>query len=402
MKAVMYGAGNIGRGFIGQVFARSGCELTFIDVVEPVVNALNRDRRYPVRILSEAGCQDQWVEGVGAIDGRDTEAAARAIAEADIAATAVGVRALPLIAPVIAAGLSRRFAAIGNQSIKPLNIIICENLIDADAVLERLIKEHLSEDDRKMFDKNTGLVRASIGRMVPVQTAEMQDGNPLRVCVEPYDTLPVEKAAFRGEIPSLTGMYPADNFDFYIKRKLFIHNLGHTICAYLGLIRGDTFIYETAGHGGILYIAQNAMLESALALSSQYGESFTDLHSHIRDLLKRFSNKALGDTCARVGLDTARKLGNKDRFIGALQCCAETGVAPVFIAAGTAAALFFYLKETNASQNREAALAVLKEVSALAGASPETEKILLFHSIFVSSIPSGNFDAIIEGIIQNS
>ncbi|MCL2127345.1 MAG: mannitol-1-phosphate 5-dehydrogenase, partial [Treponema sp.] len=92
MKAVMYGAGNIGRGFIGQVFAQSGYELTFIDVAEPVVAALNRDGRYPVRLLSESGCRDVWIEGVKAVNGNNAEDAARAIAEADIMATAVGVR----------------------------------------------------------------------------------------------------------------------------------------------------------------------------------------------------------------------------------------------------------------------------------------------------------------------
>ncbi|MDR0310485.1 MAG: mannitol dehydrogenase, partial [Acidobacteriota bacterium] len=304
MKAVMYGAGNIGRGFIGQIFASSGYDLTFIDVAEPVITAINREGRYPVRILSNDSKEDIWIEGVTAIDGRDEDAAAGAIAEADIMATAVGVRVLPFIAPVIAAGLKRRFA-LGRLSKprqhNPLNIIICENLIDANKVLEGLIKIQLNSDERELLDCHVGLVEASIGRMVPIQTPEMQDGNPLRICVEAYSFLPVDKAAFRGEIPSLTGMYPFDNFDLYIKRKLFVHNMGHAICAYLGMIRGDRYIYETVNSGSILYIAQNAMTESALALSAKYGASLPDLHYHIRDLLRRFSNKALGDTCARVG-----------------------------------------------------------------------------------------------------
>ena len=49
MKAVMYGGGNIGRGFIGLLFSQSGYDVTFIDVAEPVVDALNREKRYPVQ-----------------------------------------------------------------------------------------------------------------------------------------------------------------------------------------------------------------------------------------------------------------------------------------------------------------------------------------------------------------
>jgi len=39
-KAVMYGAGNIGRGFIGALLSQSGYEVTFVDVAQPVVAAL--------------------------------------------------------------------------------------------------------------------------------------------------------------------------------------------------------------------------------------------------------------------------------------------------------------------------------------------------------------------------
>ena len=398
MKAVIYGAGNIGRGFIGQIFAQSGYELTFIDVADTVIEDLNREGRYPVRVLDRGNAEDFWVEGVRAINGRNENDAARAIAEADIMATAAGVRALPLIAPVIAAGLKKRFI----RNPRPLNIIICENLIDANVVLGNLIKEHLSGEERAAFDQTAGLVEASIGRMVPYQTGEMRDGNPLRVCVEAYGFLPVDKAAFRGEIPDLAGMRPFDKFDFYIKRKLFIHNMGHGICGYLGMIRGDNFIYETAGHGGILFIAQNAMLESALALSAKYHEPLENLHYHIKDLLLRFSNKGLGDTCARVGADTVRKLGNKDRFIGALLCCSEAGITPAFISAGVSAALYCHLKEKGIPQSRKTALAALKDVSGLGENSGETGKILSFYDLLTAGPEGKYFDNIIGDIIKTA
>lgn len=397
LKAVMYGAGNIGRGFIGQIFAQSGYELCFIDVAEPVIHALNRDGRYPVRILRDTSSEDIWIEGVRAINGNDMAAAAQAIAEADIMATAVGVRVLPLVAPVMAEGLKRRFTL--NR--KPLNIIICENLIDANKALERLIHDHLDGKERQWFNEHVGLVKASIGRMVPLQTPAMQDGNLLRVCVEAYGFLPVDKAAFKGDIPRLAGMHPFDHFDFYIQRKLFIHNMGHAICGYYGMIRGDAYIYETVGHGGIRYISQNAMLESALALSAQHTMPLADMYYHIQDLLRRFSNKALADTCARVGADTVRKLGSQDRFIGALRLCAGKGIASPFIAAGTAAALYCHLHEHNITQSREASQAALVEIAELADDSVEAAMVLEFHSILASSA-HGNFDSVIMEIIKEA
>ena len=393
MRAVVYGAGNIGRGFIAQLFTNSGFEVTFIDVSEPVVEALNREGRYPIRFISNEGSRDVWVEGVRAINGTDREKTAEAIAAADIMATAVGVRILPHIAPVIADGIKRRFS----RSDKPLNIIICENLIEADKLLAKLIKENLSGEEQCLFDERIGLVEASIGRMVPIQTTEMQDGNPLRICSEEYGVLPVDRNAFKGEIPRIMGITACDNFNFFIERKLFVHNMGHGICAYLGLYLGDTFIYEAVNRGEILFIAQSAMLESALALSVKYSVPITDLYEHIQDLIRRFSNRALGDTCARVGMDIERKLGSSDRFIAALRCCTEENINPVFISAGIAAVLYCYIREKGIAQSREAAIAALKNISGLEGA--ETEQILLFHSLIVAFPQRDDFETVITNII---
>ena len=109
---------------------------------------------------------------------------------------------------------------------------------------EFMIKEQLNDEEISWFDANIGLVEAAIGRTVPVQTEEMKDGNPLRVCVESYGYLPVDKDAFKGEIPEIKNMVPFAPFDFFIKRKLFLHNMGHAMTAYLGDLLGIEYIYE--------------------------------------------------------------------------------------------------------------------------------------------------------------
>ena len=321
-KAVMYGAGNIGRGFIGMLFSQSGYEVTFVDVAEIVVNTLNRDHVYPVRIVSSEGYEDIEVQNVSAVNGNDMEAVADEIACCDIMATAVGVNVLKFIIPNLTAGIRKRMQKDGG----PLNIIICENLMDANKVLESMLKEQMTEEEIGWFDENVGLVEASIGRMVPVQTEQMKDGNPLRVCVEKYGFLPVDRAGFRGEIPQIQNMIPFEPFDFYIRRKLFVHNMGHAVCAYLGLYTHRDYIFEAIEDPCIQNIVQNAMLESVLALSRAYGVSIEPLIRHFQDLLARFKNRALKDTCSRVGGDPKRKLSRTDRLIGASLLCLENGI----------------------------------------------------------------------------
>lgn len=361
MKAVMYGGGNIGRGFIGALLSQSGYEVTFIDVAEPVVKALQENRTYPVRYVSTEGHEDVWIKNVTAVNGNNSEEASDVIANCDIMATAVGARILKFIVPNIVAGLRKRWAKGGG----PLNIIICENLMDANKVLEGMLKEQLTEEECARFDETVGLVEASIGRMVPVQTEEMKAGEPMRVCVEHYGFLPVDKAAFKGEIPEITNMVPYEPFDFYIKRKLYVHNMGHATCAYLGDLLGLDFIYQSIAVPEIRVLVQNAMLESAMALHKKYGDDLCALQLHITDLLGRFTNAALGDTCQRVGGDPARKLSPEDRMIGSAKLALEQGITPAYITVGAAAGLRRYLKEAGMEQNLENAEKVLQEVSAL-------------------------------------
>ena len=355
MKAVMYGGGNIGRGFIGALMSFSGYEVTFIDVAEPVVDGLRERGCYPLRILSGQGSEDLVVRNVTAVNGNDTGAAARAIAACDLMATAVGARILKFIVPNIVAGLRLRWAEGGG----PLNIIICENLNDANKIVERMIKDQLEPAEIEKFDREVGLVEASIGRMVPVQTDEMKDGDPLRVCVESYGFLPVDKAAFKGGVPGLRDMVPFEPFDFFVKRKLFIHNMGHATTAYLGGLKGVEYIYEAIDDPDIRVIAQNAMLESALALSRHYGVDLGGIVLHITDLLGRFTNAALRDTCARVGGDPARKLAPADRLIGSALMSLSEGITPAYIAVGAAAGLKRYLDEAGQAQSTSAARSVL-------------------------------------------
>ena len=378
--AVMYGAGNIGRGFIGTLFSASGYRTVFVDVSVPVIEGLNRAGRYPVRILSGETYEDIDVLNVCAVDGADPAAVAEAIAEGEILATAVGVNVLPRIVPNLVAGLRLRKERKG----KPLNILICENLMDADRVLDGLIRACLTSDEIGWYEENVGLVETSIGRMVPIQTDEMKDGNPLRVCVEKYGFLPVNKAGFKGEIPEIRNMIPFDPFDFYVKRKLYIHNMGHAVCAYLGDLLGAEYVADSIADENVYIVVKNAMLESAVALSRRYGVALDSLLAHIDDLLYRFTNKALKDTCKRVGGDPKRKLSPSDRLIGAANTALSNGICPVYISVGIAAALHRYLEETEGMTRCVAdAGKVLCDLCALAPEGELSGMILAFYAALI-------------------
>ena len=159
-------------------------------------------------------------------------------------------------------------------------------------------------------------------------------------------------------------MVPFAPFDFYIKRKLYIHNMGHATCAYLGQLLGLEYISQAIDVPEIRLIVQNAMLESAVALAQTYQVPLDGIVCHIEDLLYRFANKALKDTCARVGGDPARKLSAPDRLIGSSLLVQKTGAVPAYIAIGAAAGLLRLVKESGENPDPKQLLCATAELDA--------------------------------------
>ena len=342
---VQYGGGNIGRGFIGPLFAAAGYHVCFVDVNTALIEAINLRKSYTQAVVSDDGEREYTVTNISGVDGRNTAAAARAVADAAVMATAVGVNVLPLIATVLAEGFRLRMI----EGRPKLDVIICENLLHANKYFRDLVAELLDPEEKAWMDLNVGFVEASIGRMVPVMTEEMQRGDLLRVCVEPYAELPVDAEAIRGELPQCPQIHPFTPFEFYILRKLYLHNMSHSLVAYLGMREGYTAISASVEDPLIKLFATRAMNESKQALALRFGTDRRALDEHADDLLLRFANRALGDTAARVGRDTKRKLSPGDRYAGAIGLCIEQQVLPVYICTGAAAALFFEDKDDVAS-----------------------------------------------------
>lgn len=335
---VQIGAGNIGRSFVGQLFARAGFEVVFLDVVDDVINALNERGRYRVEIKDRTP-ETIWVENVRGVNSKDVAAAAQEIAKCRCAGTAVGPKALPYIYPTIAEGLKLRHAQGGG----PLDIIICENMREAAAAMREGLQKHLPPDFP--LDDMVGLVETSIGKMVPTMSAEDRAEDPLLVFAEAYNNLICDASAFKNPVPNVPGLSPKQNMKAYVDRKSFIHNFGHALCAYLGYVEDPnlTTTWEAVEHPVVGPAVRAGMWESARALIKVYPEEFNEQNQgeHIEDLISRFANKALGDTLHRVGRDLQRKLSREDRVIGPLLLDLQQGLEPTYTALCAAAGMHF-------------------------------------------------------------
>ena len=380
-KAMMYGAGNIGRGFIGQLFSQSGYEVVFLDINSAVIDRLNRDGSYPLRFVTADTQYEELITNVRGVNACITETAAAEIAGADLMATAVGAKVLPHIVPVIAMGLTQRWQ-LGD--FRPLNILICENLKDAKAVLRKLLLENLDAVYHTGFDQLVGLVETSVGRMVPVPTAAMQEGNSTRIWAEPYHELPADQDGFRGGIPDMMGLLPRTPFAVYVERKLYMHNMSHAMLAYLGAAAGHTYIWQAVQDREIRKATLAALEEAAHALHLKHGLEQEELSSFGFNLMSRFDNRMLGDTVARVGRDPIRKLAENDRLTGAARLCVAQGIQADNICRGIAAALRYSSADDPAAREMQALIAdagpaaVLERYAGIGSHDPLLARILSF------------------------
>src|SRR5918997_377835 len=158
MRSVYFGAGNIGRGFIGQLLHESGYDITFVDVRGDVVDALKTEGCYEV-ILADEGEEHIPIDRVTALHSdRDAEEVTQRLAAADLITTAIGPSVLPVIAPAIAKGLLER-ARLGGA---PVNVIACENMVGASQALRGYVMEHVPEGDRERVEEISGFPNAAV------------------------------------------------------------------------------------------------------------------------------------------------------------------------------------------------------------------------------------------------
>ena len=326
LKAVQFGAGKIGRGFLGQLLFEGGCHTTFVDADAALVGALNVCGAYPLRLASDAEILTLLIGNLRALDARREEGAVvRAVAGADLVSVAVGVHALPRVMPLLAAGLNARAEAGGG----PLDVLLCENQWHAAALVRGLLLPHIAPEAREYFDAQVGLVETVIGRMAPAITDRQRAEDPLLVVAEPYKELPVARAMLRAAPPPLPGLVLADDFEAYEARKLYGHNMSHAALAYLGHPRGHEYVWQCTADPAVAGVCRAALAEVVPALAAEYGQPQDGLAAFANDLLARFANRTLGDTVARVAADPVRKLRPDDRLVGAAALCVRHSISPV-------------------------------------------------------------------------
>ncbi|MBI0094180.1 MULTISPECIES: mannitol-1-phosphate 5-dehydrogenase [Gilliamella] len=332
MQALHFGAGNIGRGFIGKLLSDAGVHVTFADVNEQVINEIAKRYQYPVNVVGEQSTTE-IVHNVDAINSSSNEVSDY-IAKVDLVTTAVGPQILARIAENMAKGLIARHQQANTA---PLNIIACENMVRGTSQFKQEIFKYIPHELHQWMNNHIGFVDSAVDRIVPPATSKT--GDILEVTVETFSEWIVDKNQFIGDIPQIKGMEPVDNLMAFVERKLFTLNTGHAITAYLGFYNNIATIRDAILVDSIRAVVQGAMQESGQVLIKRYNFDPAKHQAYIEKILTRFENPYLHDDTARVGRQPIRKLGSGDRLVKPLLGTFEYELKNSNLLIGIAAAL---------------------------------------------------------------
>lgn len=331
MKAVHFGAGNIGRGFVGLLLHDAGYEVVFADVAEGLIAQLAAADSYAVHEVGEDPAV-RTVDHFRALNSTTQEAElVSEIATADIVTTAVGPHILKFVAPVIARGIVAR-----EPGLAPLQVMACENAINATDILAKEVAAQPGAAagalDGKVVFANT-----AVDRIVPNQ----EPGQGLDVTVETFYEWVIDRTPFGDAAPVIPGATFVDDLSPYIERKLFTVNTGHASAAYFGFEAGLEKISDAMADQDVAEDVRAVLEETKQLLVAKHGFSNDEQEAYVQKILVRFSNPHLPDTVNRVGRAPLRKLSRHERFIGPAAELAERGVVPEALLGAIAAALRF-------------------------------------------------------------
>lgn len=333
-KAVHFGAGNIGRGFIGELLHDSGFAITFVEVGQEIVDRINETGSYDIYIINR-DYEKKTIDNVRAYSPITQEdKIVDAIVEADIVTTSVWADNLPKIANTLAKGLKKRLAAGGSK----VDVLACENAFFATDMLKKALQECKEALTEAQLEQIGGFANVSVDR---IALNSVRDGVSVPEIDEAFE-LVIEKNKLADPASEpIKGADYADNLGMYLERKLYMVNSGHAAAAYLGYLKGCKTVQDALQDTAIMAAAQGTMQEAAKVLARKFNFSPESLEAFIAKNLKRFTFPALQDDVLRVGRAPIRKLSENDRLVGPAKQAASYGFSTRYLSQAIAAAFLF-------------------------------------------------------------
>ena len=289
-----------------------------------------------VNVASRHSLKVQRISSVDALQISEPACIVRLAEASHIAVAVSSVSDYPDIAPMIAAATRMKM----ERDLPPCIIYASENNVSAGTLLHSEIVSN--GGIAAMFqcvDTVIGKISRTIKDPAEISFLNLEPGAPGLAeawLVESYDDVHISHLnranTVNAPLPRLT---EHTDLEPLALAKLHGHNAAHAAIAYAGQMLGIKFIHDVLQVPAVVNLVRSALMqETGAALVAKNHEmqgmfSQTGWVEYSDSLFLRMSEKALRDSCERVGRDPKRKLGWNDRLIGTIRLVEANGIESV-------------------------------------------------------------------------
>lgn len=299
MRIVHFGAGNIGRGAIPEIFDKLYSHLTFIDSNQELVNVINETKRY--KIIND---KNVIVSNYSAIHLSNTSKIMNAIENADLITTSCGINNLEAIANIL-----NNIIQLKNKPI----VIAFENNIRPSSYMKNFIK-----------NKNYFIfMDCTIDRIVPKQPEHI---SLLDVKTESYLSVILEKSNEVHDWNWFKNFTIVESLDNYISLKLYGVNGLHFVISILAYNLGIHYIHLAFKNDVVQSYIHTYLKFLTLFLIEEFKFDKIYISNYLNENLRRFANPDLYDECTRIARNSLLKLSPNNRVVPIFVNCFKSKI----------------------------------------------------------------------------
>lgn len=298
-KIIHFGAGNIGRGLIGQLAKENNVAVVFVDVVEKIIAQINNKQNYEISLLPSG--KKINITNIQALNFfLDKEKIMDEIVKSNMITTSIGVNKLLNLAEIINLGLKKR------KSRKKISIACFENGFQASKFLYDEILKLNPENNQKL-----NFVNVVVDLLVPNQL-----GYKLDLSVEDFYSVWYQKQNSQTTwLFEKSSIEIKNNYRDFFWKKFYGVNGFHFAVALIGFAHDKKYISQTINDFECSKLIENLIEEICLPIANLTNHQKSEIKMYLKENVRRFSNPYLLDEITRVCRDAKNKLSQNERFM---------------------------------------------------------------------------------------
>ena len=286
-KAIHFGAGNIGRGFIGPVLQDNNYEVIFVDVDERLIDKLNTSKEYKVFKLGNTKDNSINVQNVSAVSLNNFSAISDILNEATLISSSVGPKFVQDV-----------FDVINKVQFKnEVTFIAFENMYRASSTVQK---------NSEASNPNLTVIDAVVDKIIPPQKKGSLD-----IIVENYGSIILDES--KTKPLEISDIVKYGHYEEEFIKKLWLLNGLHLQLAYFGISKGYKYIHEIykSDEGKEFAIKASSELMNAFSL---YAKKYDDIEEFSLNINDRFSSDTINDELLRIARNPKIKFSENERF----------------------------------------------------------------------------------------